>query len=52
MENIVYGISAIGVCLLAVAWQEFRSLNHRDSRLMAGAGAVIMLGSVAASMFV
>lgn len=52
MENIVYGISAIGVCLLAVAWQEFRSLNHRDSRLMAGVGAVIMLGSVAASMFV
>jgi hypothetical protein len=52
MENIVYGISAIGVCLLAVAWQEFRSLNPRDSKLMAGAGAAIMLGSVAASMFV
>jgi len=52
MENIVYGISAIGVCLLGVAWQEFRSLNHRDSRLMAVTGAVIMLGGVAASMFV
>ncbi|MCS0590272.1 hypothetical protein ACFQ09_02080 [Massilia norwichensis] len=51
MENIAYGIAAIGVCLLVVAWQEFRSRNHRDGRLMAGAGALIVIGSAAASIF-
>jgi len=51
MGNYMIGIAAIGACLVLVAWQEYRSLNRRDSALMGGAGTLFLVGSAAMSIF-
>lgn len=51
MSNLVLGVLAIGLCLVLVAWQEYRRCNARDGALLAGAGTVIVLGGAAFSLF-
>jgi len=51
MRNIVLGVLAIGLCLVLVAWQEYRRRNDRDGALLAGAGTAIVLVSAAFSLF-
>ncbi|MGJ7916696.1 hypothetical protein ACI48D_14610 [Massilia sp. LXY-6] len=47
MNGFIGGLTAIGVCLLAVGWQEYRRLNRRDGTLMAAAGACVVAGDAA-----
>lgn len=49
MDKHLFGLAAIGACLILVAWQEYRRQNQRDGRLMAGAGTLILVGSAAAA---